>query len=81
MTEFDELIDDVKQKRDEIRVQIDLASKEAKEEWEELEEKMEKFLTKTQLRKTGEGVSDAVGQLGRELKLGYQRLWRAMADD
>jgi ElaB/YqjD/DUF883 family membrane-anchored ribosome-binding protein len=81
MTEFDELIDDVKQKRDEIRVQIDLASKEAKEEWEELEEKMEKFLTKTQLRKTGEGGSDAVGQLGRELKLGYQRLWRAMADD
>ncbi len=81
MTDFDDLVEDLKQKRDELRVQMDLASKEVKEEWDELEEKTEKFLSRAQLRKTGEGVGDALGQLGHELKLGYQRLWRAVSQD
>lgn len=81
MTDFDDLIEDLKQKRDELRVQMDLASKEVKEEWDELEEKTEKFLSRAQFRKTGEGVGDALGQLGHELKLGYQRLWRAVSED
>ena len=37
MTDFDDLIEDLKQKRDELRVQMDLASKEVKEEWDELD--------------------------------------------
>lgn len=81
MTDFDDLIEDLKQKRDELRVQMDLASKEVKEEWDELEEKTEKFLSRAQFRKTGEGVGDALGQLGHELKLGYQRIWRAVSED
>jgi hypothetical protein len=43
MAEIDEIIEDLKQTRDEIRVKINLASKEVKDEWEELEEKMEDF--------------------------------------
>lgn len=81
MADFDDLIEELKQKRDELRVQMDLASKEVKEEWEELEEKTEKFLSRAQFRKTGEGVGDALGNLGHELKLGYQRLWRAVSED
>jgi len=46
MADIDEIIEELKQKRDEIRVQINLASKEVKEEWEELEEKMEDFADK-----------------------------------
>lgn len=81
MADFDDLIEDLKQQRDELRLQIHLASKEAKDEWNELEEKMEEFTAKTKLDETGAGVSKALGQLGHELKLGYERIWKAVKED
>ena len=87
MADIDEIIEELEQKRDEIRVQINLASKEVKEEWEELEEKMEDFAGKAKqfsedakLRETGEGIGDAFGQLGSELKRGYDRIREALRD-
>ena len=87
MSGFDDLMQDLKQVRDEMRLQIHLASKEAKEEWDELEDKMEDFSAKAKkfsddakLRETGEGLSDALGKVGHELKLGYERLRKAMKD-
>lgn len=81
MDDFDDLIDELKQKRDQLRVQMNLASREVKEEWDELEEKMQEFSRRARLRETGEGVGDALGQLGSEIKQGYKRLWRAMRED
>ena len=87
MADFDELLQDLKQKRDELRVQMHLASKEAQEEWEELEEKMDDFSSKARqfsrdakLKETGEGLGEAVSKLGHELKLGYERLKKAVID-
>jgi hypothetical protein len=87
MTDFDDMIGELKQKRDELRVQMHLASKEIKDEWEELEEKMEDFSDKAKqfssdakLKKTGAGIGDALGQLGGELKRGYERIREAMKD-
>ncbi len=87
MTDFDDIVEELKQKRDEARVQIHLASKEIKEEWEELEEKMEDFSGKAkqfaddaELKKTGAGIGDALGQLGGELKRGYERIREALSD-
>ena len=87
MSGFDDLMQDLKQVRDEMRLQIHLASKEAKEEWDELEDKMEDFSAKAKkfsddakLKETGEGLSDALGKVGHELKLGYERLRKAMKD-
>ena len=80
MTDFDEIVDEVKQKRDELRVQIHLASKEVQEEWHELEGKMEHFNNKANLGDTGEGVCNALGQRGHELKLGYERIRDAIKD-
>lgn len=81
MSEFDEIIADLKQKRDELNLQIHLASKEAKDEWDELEDKLDEFSSKAKLGETGEGVSNALGQLGHEIKLGYERLWKAVKSD
>ena len=81
MADFDDFIEELKQKRDELRVQVNLASKEARDEWDELEDKMDRFLARAELRKTGEGVGDALGKLGEEIKLGYKRLWRAASED
>jgi hypothetical protein len=87
MADIDEIIEDLKQTRDEIRVKINLASKEVKDEWEELEEKMEDFSGKAkqfaedaELKKTGTGIGDALGQLGSELKHGYDRIRDALRD-
>ena len=57
---------DLKQKRDELRLKIHLASKEAQEEWEELEEKMQEFSSRAELGRTSEGLGDALGKLGQE---------------
>ena len=78
VTDLDDLWEDLKQKRDELRVQINLGSKEVQDEWEELEGKMNHFTATAELGKTGEGVGDALGQLGHELKQGYDRLREAI---
>ena len=87
MPDFDDMIEELKQKRDELRVQMHLASKELKDEWEDLEEKMEDFSRKTkqfaddaELKKTGSGIGDALSQLGSELKRGYQRIRDALGE-
>ena len=87
MSEFDDLIAELKTKRDELRVQINLASKDARDEWQELEAKMDEFTAKAKdladeagLSETGEGVGKALGDLGNELKLGYERILKAIKD-
>jgi len=80
MSDLDDIFEDLKRKRDELRLQMHLASKEAKDEWDELEEKMEEFSEKAKLDETGQGVGKALGQLGHEIKLGYERLWTAVKD-
>ena len=80
MADVDDMLADLKQKRDELRVRMHLASKEAQDEWEELEEKMEEFVAKSRLRQTGKGVGDALGKLGQELKQGYRNIRDAIKD-
>jgi hypothetical protein len=87
MTDIDDLLDDLKQKRDELRLKMHLASKDAKDEWEELEEKMaefssdaKKFAEDAKIKETGEGLGEALGKLGHEIKLGYERLRDAIKD-
>jgi hypothetical protein len=88
MNDFDEMLEELRQKRDELRVQMNLASKELREEWDELEDKMDEFSHKAKafageagLKDTGEGVGKALGQLGHEIKLGYERLRKAARED
>ena len=85
MSDIDDLMEELKQKRDELRVQVHLASKEIKEEWDELEEKMDhfageakKFADDAKLKETGSGLGDALSNLGHELKLGYERIRDAL---
>lgn len=80
MSDVDDLIEELKQKRDELRVQINLASREVKDEWDELEEKMQDFAEKAAISDTGEGLGKALGQVGQELKLGYERVRAAIKD-
>lgn len=85
MSDFDDIVAELKQRRDELRVKIHLASKDIKDEWDELEKKMEEFSDKARqfsedakLKETGAGIGDALKQLGGELKRGYERIRDAM---
>jgi hypothetical protein len=78
MSELDNLVSNLKQIRDELKLQIHLAKKDAQDEWEDLEDKMEDLVEKAGLGETGEGVKGAVEELGEELKLGYERIREAI---
>ena len=78
MTDVEKLLADLKQKRDELAVQIKLGSMEAKQEWEELESKFNEFSQKAQFEETASDVGSALGALGAELKKGYERLTKAL---
>ena len=88
MSDFDDFYEDLKRKRDELRVQMNLASRELKDEWEELVQKMGEFSDKAKqfaadakLEETGEGVGQALKELGQELRRGYDRVRDALQDD
>lgn len=87
MADFDEVLEQLKQKRDEARLQMHLASKEVLDEWDELEGKMEEFSGKAKqfaseakLKESGSGLGEALGLVGDELKSGYERIRKALKD-
>ncbi len=77
--EFDELAEKVKQQRDEIEVQLHLASMEAKEEWEKAEKKWEDFVDTLgaitdETKETGSEIINATKVVGDELVETYKRI-------
>lgn len=80
MSDMDDVLADLRRRRDELRLQIHLASKEVQGEWDELEEKMSQFAERARIRDTRSEVGKSLGQLGRELKVGYQRIREALKD-
>jgi len=88
MVDFDDLVKELQQRRDELRVQMNLASREMKDEWDDLEQKLEEltsraklFAAEANMKETGKGVGKALTQLGDELKRGYERIWKALKED
>lgn len=71
---------DLKRLRDELELKMHLASMEAREEWQELEGKWERFSSRARLEDSTEGVGDALELLGEEIKRGYKRLRAALQD-
>ena len=47
----------------------------------ELTEKAGEFAAEANIKETGEGVGRALSQLVDEIKLGYDRIWKALKDD
>jgi SMC interacting uncharacterized protein involved in chromosome segregation len=76
---IDELVDELTEERDKLRVRVHLAKMEASDEWEELEEKIEKLESKARaVRKatadSAEDVGAAVKLLGQEIKDGFKKI-------
>ncbi len=74
MADIEKLMDDLKRKRDEIRVQLHLASKEAEDEWDELTAEWDRFVARSHLDKSAEEVGEAAKELGLKIKAAFDRL-------
>lgn len=75
--------DDLKQARDELRVEMHLAAAEIRDDWETLEKEWAHFSDKLkrashETAEASEGVGEALSLLGDELKKGYERIRKAM---
>ena len=78
MADVDKMVAELKQKRDDLAVHINLGSKEAQDEWTALEKKWEKFAAEARLESSADNIGAAVGVLGDELKTAYERIKKAM---
>ncbi len=68
------LIDELKKKRDELRLQLHLGAREAEDEWETLMQDWDKFLSRAQFEKSADEVGEAAKELGLKMKDAYDRM-------
>ncbi len=78
-----EILDELRTTRDELRLQMHLAATEIRGEWEVLERKYEHFRSRAEVvgEATGEAaedVGDALELVGAELRKGYKRIRKAL---
>ena len=78
MATIDDVVQDLKTRRDELKLRIHLGSKEAQEEWHRLEERWNEFTAKAHVEESAEGISSALGLLKEELARGYERVRSAL---
>jgi hypothetical protein len=67
------LIAELQQKRDDIKLQLHLGTMEAEEEWDTLVAEWDKFLSTSQFDQTAEEVGDAARELGLKMKVAYDK--------
>jgi len=79
MPDISKIMKDLQQRRDELKLQLHLASKDAEDEWEDLMSEWDKFLSKSQFDKSAEEVGEAAQQLGMKMKVAYDRMKRSMS--
>ena len=78
MADLGDIIADLKQKRDELRLQLHLGTKDAEDEWEELMGQWDKFLTVSQFEKSSDEIGEAARELGLRMKDAYDRMKKAL---
>ena len=76
---FDRLVEDLKQMRDELKVQMHLAAADARDEWNEVEKKWEHLRARLDVvgkaaETSAEEVGDALEVVAQEIKKSYERI-------
>ena len=79
LRDIEALIEGLKQQRDAIKVQLHLGKVEVKQEWEEMENKLEQLRAKVKLvqgeaEAASRDVFEAAKLLGEEIMQGYERI-------
>ena len=84
-SELETIIDNLKFQRDEINLQMHLASMDAKDEWEKAEEQWDDLKDKVEdiadeAKETGEEFVDAAKTIAEEITLAYGRIKERLKD-
>jgi hypothetical protein len=79
----DQLFDELKRMRDELKLQLHLAKADARTEWDELEKKFNHLEVRIaaagrEAKGSAADVGAALGMVAEELKRGYERLKRSL---
>lgn len=64
---FDDIVNELKKERDELRVKLNLAKMDASDEWEKVEHQLEKLELKA--KEIGSATADATGEIAAAAKL------------
>ena len=83
---LDDVINRLKQERDELKVQMHLASMEAKDEYERVSGKIDELTeqydpVKDAVEETAENVFTALGLVADELKVGFERVRKSLTEE
>jgi hypothetical protein len=83
---LDEVINKLKQERDEIRLQIHLANMEGKDEYDRISRKVDQLTdqydpVKDAVEDTAENIYSALGLVADELKFGFKRVRKAISEE
>ncbi|MEP2759009.1 MAG: hypothetical protein ABJP66_08090 [Hyphomicrobiales bacterium] len=68
MADFDKIVADLKQTRDEVKLKIHLGNKDLQDEWQVLEAKWAEFERDAKLSESAEGISDELADAYRKIK-------------
>ncbi len=82
---LDKLVSELKQQRDELRLQMHLASMEARDEYERLSGKYDELSDQYEpvsdaVEETAENLLSALSLAAGELKVGFQRVRKALTE-
>jgi len=80
-THIDELVDKLKQERDELQVKLHLAKLDAGDEWDKVQSKLEKLESKAKelggvTAETSKDIGAAAKLLGQEIRDGFKKIAR-----
>lgn len=78
MVDIAEIMKELEQRRDELKLQLHLASKDAEDEWAELTAEWDKFLSKAEFDKTAEEVGESARKLGLRMKAAYDAMKKSI---
>lgn len=78
MADINKMTEELKQNYDEIKLKVHLGSKEAQDEWTELQDRWHHFESQANLKKSKEDLGDAFEILGSELKDAFNRIRKAL---
>lgn len=83
---LDDVISKLKQERDELKLQMHLASMDAKKEYDRISRKVDELTdqynpVKDAVEETADNVFTALGMVADELTVGFRRVRKAVSED
>lgn len=78
LNETSDIVAELMQQRDEIRLQIHLGASEVQNEWERLELRWNEFSEQAKLKQSTKDLAESVAHTAEEFRLAYERIKRAL---